>query len=208
MVNPTFQIKILWLFPNLKSISLVPEFCYFCLKLSFITPSRIIWIIFFKWYKIEIFFYYINKVNYRYINNTFGSYLRSFETPKRERGYLCNTALEQCMMDCRNEAGRYFEDENIIESNATTSSLNIFGAPKHNTVAAISVCVQMASSFQIVNIWMVNVFLKYNSGQNQFPFTEELFLGTICCERLRPTLTVPFDCDEFARKNPAEKIIL
>lgn len=120
--------------------------------------------------------------------------LKELETPKKNIGFHCGTHLKDCMIDCRNSAALYFENQLIVNSTLATPDLNIFNAPNYNSVAAMFVCSKINEQTTKQG---VPIYLQYNTGLNFFPYTEKLHLGNICCLKVREGLVIPINCKDM-----------
>lgn len=124
--------------------------------------------------------------------------IRTLDVPKRERGYLCNTGLNECEIECRKAASKYFDNDEIanIDADVNNQPLDIFNEPNHQTMGAISTCNRLEAINHVedeTSSWSANIYLKYHIGYVQ-PTEHELFLGEICCEKVRSKLVTPVGC--------------
>ena len=116
----------------------------------------------------------------------------------RTRAYDCFNTKQSCMSFCRDALGQYLQSD-LILSNSTvynwlTTDLDVFSEETPGT----RVCAKLHTRISTPGL---NFFLRSNTGSREFPFTDDMYIGRLCCfpfPIVNPTRYVPFNrCYNF-----------
>jgi hypothetical protein len=109
----------------------------------------------------------------------------------RPLSYYCDDELNECLDDCKHAVGEELRNEPVKLMENSVLDLEIFS----NFTTARRACLEYNKT-TVKNIG-VNAYLKYSVGNDtqkrMYPFTQELFLGNICCEYYQGTTLFPFN---------------
>jgi hypothetical protein len=124
--------------------------------------------------KCEILYKHFNRT----LNRTEFRIDLTNKLPKRPLSYYCNDEVRECIDDCKIAAGIEIRNEPIKQLDTSVLDINIFS----NFTTARRACVLYSTDTGKID--GINLFLKYSTGDNQkliYPFSQELYLGNICC---------------------------
>jgi len=109
----------------------------------------------------------------------------------RPLSYYCDDELNECLEDCKHAVGQELRNEPVKLMENSVLDLEIFS----NFTTARRACLEYNKT--TVKTVGVNVYLKYSIGnglqQRKYPFTQELFLGNVCCETYQGNPLYPFN---------------
>jgi hypothetical protein len=123
----------------------------------------------------------------------------------RSLAYDCFNTKESCINYCRNALGQYLQSDVLLKNTTTynwlTTDLDIFS--EVNGGGTTSLC----QNLTVVEPPGLNFYLRINYGREEFPFSEDLHIGNLCCLKfqpspLNPPRYIPFNrCFKYGSKN-------
>jgi len=103
----------------------------------------------------------------------------------RSLAYDCFNTKQSCTNYCRNALGQYLQSDILLKNTTTynwlTTDLDIFSEDKGG--GATSLCQKLT----VVDPPGLNFYLRINYGREEFPFSEDLHIGSLCCLKFQPS---------------------
>lgn len=100
----------------------------------------------------------------------------------RNLAYDCFNTKQSCINYCRNALGKYLRSDVLLKNetafNWLTTDLDIFSEDADILSGSSSLCQRLKLDIKPPGL---NFYLRSNYGSEEFPFSEDMHIGNLCC---------------------------
>ena len=100
----------------------------------------------------------------------------------RNLAYDCFNTKQSCMNYCRNALGKYLRSDVLLKNQTAftwlTTDLDIFSEDADILSGSSQLCQRLKLDIKPPGL---NFYLRSNYGREEFPFSEDMHIGNLCC---------------------------